>query len=279
LGEKPFGVDRAANEAIQEAADAHPEIVVRCSSEFPFYPGPQRIMQLIDEKRFGKILEVDCGFMHSSDMDPEKPINWKRIVESNGEYGCMGDLGLHVLHLPLRAGWAPRTVSAILSNIARQRKDADGNWVPCRTWDNAILLCEVEHDHSPFPLTAKMQRIAPGEMNTWYLSVKGSEMSARFSTKFPRTLETLVYKRGAAQGWQREDLGFESVYKTITGGIFEFGFTDAMQQMIAAFCEQVIQGNFAAVPFGCATLEETRQMHSILSAALESHKTKQTVAI
>src|SRR5581483_1935874 len=36
LGEKPFGIDLAANEAINRAIAAHPELLVRCSSELPF---------------------------------------------------------------------------------------------------------------------------------------------------------------------------------------------------------------------------------------------------
>ncbi len=279
LGEKPFGIDKAANEAILAAAAAKPELVVRCSSEFPFYPGAQRIVRLINENAFGTIIEVECGFMHSTDMDPEKPINWKRTVEYNGEYGCMGDLGLHVFHIPLRAGWAPKTVSAVLSNIARQRKDSAGKWTPCATWDNAVLLCEVERDGDVFPLTAKMQRIAPGEMNTWYLSVKGAKMSARFSTKNPKLLETLHYERGKAQTWRREDLGYDSVYKAITAGIFEFGFTDAILQMICAFCQQVAKGNATILPFGCASLEESRQTHRIFTAALDAYANKKIVAI
>src|SRR5438093_4785851 len=39
LGEKPFGIDLAANNAINAAISAHPELFVRCSSEFPFFPG------------------------------------------------------------------------------------------------------------------------------------------------------------------------------------------------------------------------------------------------
>src|SRR2546427_11901273 len=36
LGEKPFGIDLRANEAILAASQRRPELVVRCSSEFPF---------------------------------------------------------------------------------------------------------------------------------------------------------------------------------------------------------------------------------------------------
>ena len=42
---------------------------------------------------------------YSSDIDPNKVINWKRMEAVNGAYGCMGDLGMHVLHVPLRLGW------------------------------------------------------------------------------------------------------------------------------------------------------------------------------
>ena len=56
----------------------------------------------------GQIIEANTGFLHSSDLDPSKPINWKRMTEFNGEYGVLGDLGLHALHVPYRAGWRPR---------------------------------------------------------------------------------------------------------------------------------------------------------------------------
>ena len=47
LGEKPFGIDKAANAHILACVRAHPEVLVRCSSEFPFFPGAQKLLQLI----------------------------------------------------------------------------------------------------------------------------------------------------------------------------------------------------------------------------------------
>ena len=47
LGEKPFGIDLAANGAIGAEIAAHPELLVRCSSELPFYPGGQRVWRWI----------------------------------------------------------------------------------------------------------------------------------------------------------------------------------------------------------------------------------------
>ena len=272
LGEKPFGIDQAANDQILAAIHAHPQLLVRCSSEFPFFPGAQKLLQFIREERFGGILEVQAGFLHSSDLDPTKPINWKRQNATNGEYGCMGDLGMHVLHIPLRAGWFPNNVRALLSKIVTERPGRDGKMVPCETWDNAILACEVLSRGQHFPMLLEIKRIAPGETNTWYLRVLGTAFSAEFSTRYPKTLRTMAYTPGGTQAWQSQDLGSESAYSTITGSIFEFGFSDSILQMWAAFCDELAHPGSMRQPFYCVTPEETRQSHRILTAALDSNR-------
>lgn len=279
LGEKPFGIDQAANTRILAAVYAHPDVLVRGSSEFPFFPGAQKMVQFIREERFGTILEVQAGFLHSSDLDPNKPINWKRQVALNGEYGCMGDLGMHALHIPLRAGWFPNNVRALLSKIITERPGPDGTKVPCETWDNALLACEVHSGRQHFPMVLEMKRMAPGETNTWYLRVLGTAFSAEFSTKYPKTLRTMAYTPGGAQAWQSQDLGSVSAYPTITGNIFEFGFADSILQMWAAFCDELAHSDGMRQPFYCVTPEETKQSHCILTAALTSHQQTQVVQL
>jgi predicted dehydrogenase len=279
LGEKPFGIDQAANARILSSVRAHPKVLVRCSSEFPFFPGAQKIVQFMREERFGTILEVQAGFLHSSDLDQNKPMNWKRRIATNGEYGCMGDLGMHVLHIPLRAGWHPDNVRALLTKVFTERPGHDGTMVPCETWDNAVLACEVSLGKQHFPMVLEIKRIAPGETNTWYLRVLGTDFSAEFSTKYPKTLRTLAYTPGGAQAWQSQDLGSESAYPTITGNIFEFGFSDSILQMWAAFCDELAHPGGMRQPFYCVTPEETEQSHRILTAALESNRQAQVVRL
>jgi predicted dehydrogenase len=280
LGEKPFGIDRAANDAILACIAAHPGVFVRCSSEFPFFPAVQRIGQMIEANGFGRIIEVNAGFLHSSDLDPSKPLNWKRIVRLNGQYGCMGDLGMHVCHVPFRAGWIPQTVRAVLSNIVPQRPDGHGGIAPCETWDNATLLCDTADPTTGerFPMILKTQRIAPGEKDTWYLEVLGTRAAARFSTKNPKRLELLNYS-GGEQVWGQIDVGYETPFKTITGGIFEFGFCDAILQMWAAFLHELEHGRPPAQFAGCVTPEETALSHRLFTAALESQRTATAIAI
>jgi predicted dehydrogenase len=268
MGEKPFGIDREANENILAAVAQAPKLLVRCCSEFPYFPAAQRLIGWIGERRFGRILEVRAGFHHSSDMDVSKPINWKRMVETNGEYGCMGDLGIHTQHIPFRAGWLPGTVYAALSKIVSERPDGKGGMVPCRTWDNAALSCTVEHDGYRFPMLLETKRLAPGATNTWFIEVYGLQASARFSTAEPKSF-WYCENRGKEQAWSRLDLGYTSAVPAVTGGIFEFGFPDAIQQMWAVFLQELDGGQPA---FGCFTPEETRLSHALQTAALASHR-------
>ncbi|MBN1542389.1 Gfo/Idh/MocA family oxidoreductase [candidate division KSB1 bacterium] len=281
MGEKPFGIDRTANERILESLHRNPHCFVRCTSEFPFFPAVQRLCDTLQAGRLGRIIEVNAGFKHSSDLDPNKPINWKRRIETNGKYGCMGDLGMHVCHVPFRAGWQIENVRALLSNIVKERPDSDGNRVPCETWDNAVLLCEARQEaDSPdtFPLTLKMQRIAPGEKNSWYLEILGTRGGARFSTKNPKRLELLDYA-GGEQSWQSFDMGHETAYTTHTGAIFEFGFSDSILQMWAAYLAEY-SGEKPLKKFAtCVTPAETALSHILFTAALQSHQAKQTAIL
>ena len=270
LGEKPFGIDADANRQIQESILAHPDCLVRCSSEMPFFPGAQKLINFVRAGDFGDIIEVEAAFLHSSDLNPGKPINWKRMVDTNGAYGCMGDLGMHVLHVPLRLGWKPSRVSAALVNRFATRLDSQGNTVPCETWDNATILGHVDDDKGGFPMVLKTWRIAPGHSNTWSIRVLGTKKSAYFSTKNPRQWQFMTYAGGAGV-WSVEDLGFESLFPAITGGIFEFGFADAIQQMWAAFVDELAGGN--ANGFGCVSPQEAADHHGILSAALKAGTT------
>lgn len=47
LGEKPFGIDLDANEQITEVIAAHPNVMVRCSSELPFFPAGLQLFRLL----------------------------------------------------------------------------------------------------------------------------------------------------------------------------------------------------------------------------------------
>jgi predicted dehydrogenase len=274
LAEKPYGIDLPAAEKIA-AAGSRNQRFVRCSSEFPFMPGAQKVIQFLREKQYGKALEIRVGFHHSSDLDPLKPINWKRQVKTCGEIGVMGDLGMHTIHIPFRFGWRPIRVYAQLQKIIKERPDGRGGMAICDTWDNAILNTEVEIEGMDVPMRIETKRLAPTETNTWYIEVLGTDAGIRFSTKEPKTLWR--YRRSEDQGWVRVDLGSQSIFPTITGAIFETGFNDCFQQMWAAYLAE--REGTLGDRFGCVTPAEAVLSHRLFNAALESQRTKSVVAL
>lgn len=274
LAEKPFGIDLAAARRIRGEATRLGRFV-RVSSEFPFLPGAQRAFRLAKEGALGRILEIRAAFLHSSDLDPAKPVNWKRQAKFCGLAGVMNDLGLHVAHLPLRLGWKPSLVYAQLQKIYDTRPDGKGGVAPCDTWDNASLHTNVIIDDQAVPLTLEMKRMAPTETNTWIFEVMGTDRGVRYSTKEPKTL--WCYHRDQEQWWSKTDLGFSTPFKTITGGIFEPGFPDILMQMWAAFLAE--RAGVLGDHFGCATPDEAIAHHEIWEAALKSHQTEKVVRL
>ena len=276
IGEKPFGVDLEAMKEIKAAMDENPNVFVRCASEFPFYPAAQQMVKWYREGAFGQIIEAKFTIKHSSDMDLNKPINWKRVKSANGEYGCMGDLGIHTQHMPFRLGFEPKDVSAYLANIAKQRPDKDGNMVPCETWDNAILMCRtVNEQGDEFPMQLEMKRMAPGCTNTVEYEIYGINMSAKFTSDDPNAV-CYTQAVGREQAWARLVIGQKTQFPVITGSIFEFGFSDSLLQMFAAFVSE-LRG--LPCSFGCFRPEEALRSHELLTAALESFETKRIVEL
>jgi len=202
------------------------------------------------------------------------------MVEFNGEYGVMGDLGMHVCQVPLRAGWIPKNVRAILGDIIKERPNGKGQLVACRTWDNATLLCEALDPvtSETFPWSIKTQRIAPGQKNNWYVEIIGTKAAVSWSTTHADTLKLMEYN-GREQNWHHIQMGHETAYKTITGQIFQFGFTDAILQMWGAFLHELSHGKPAGRFSGCVTPDEVVRSHWLFTAALESQRRAATVAV
>ena len=89
----------------------------------------------------------------------------------------------------------------------------------------------------------------------------------------------LLEYRGGEQTWQQVDMGYEAAFKTITGGIFEFGFGDAILQMWASYVYELTKGQPLKRFAGCVTPEETALSHQLFTAALASQRQSQVVSL
>lgn len=275
--EKPFGIDREANLKIYEEAAKHPELLVRCASQMIYFPGARAVLDWFRRAQYGRILQIKVGFKHESDINPLKPINWKRQKALNGEYGVLGDLAPHSLLLPLRAGVVPDTVYSILSNIITQRPDGAGGMTPCDTWDNAILLmnAHMQGEDYSFPMVLEAARIAPGSPNDWYIEVYGSEASIRFSLSDTNNIY-YAERDGGSQRWVKQEIGYQPFYPTITGGLAAFGFGDSLLQMWAAYLDELAGGETTE---HCMTPDEALLCHGVLDGALRAHASGEAVPV
>ena len=85
--------------------------------------------------------------------------------------------------------------------------------------------------------------------------------------------------RGGEQAWQTIDMGHEMAYRSLTGGIFEAGFSDSILQMWAAYLYELENGAPISRFAGCVKPTETAASHELFTAALESHRTRSVVAL
>ncbi len=270
LAEKPFGIDLGAAERIADSIDTS-GVFVRVSSEMPFFPGALRTYDIARSGALGEIIEARSAFLHSSDIDRNKPINWKRRQETCGAIGVMGDLGLHVAHVPLRLGYQPSSIYALLENIVTERPSNAGSsdMVRCDTWDNALITMRgrVTGAERAFPMIWETKRIAPGNMNTWIFEAQGMDGGVRFSTRTPAYFERFR-RNGGEQIWEQVQPGNVSAWPMVSGAIFEFGFADALLQMWASYLAE--RAGELGDRFATATVDEVVTSHRVFDAAARS---------
>jgi len=83
--------------------------------------------------------------------------------------------------------------------------------------------------------------------------------------------------RRGEQVWEEVEAGSQSAFDSITGAIFETGFSDAILQMWGAYFAE--RSGLLGGRFGCARPEEAVTSHEIWSAALQSAATGSAIEV
>jgi hypothetical protein len=121
------------------------------------------------------------------------------------------------------------------------------------------------------------KRMDPGCTDNWFFEIYGMDCSAKFTSLNPNVFTYLV-PWGKEQAWADINIGYKPMIPTITGPIFEFGFTDAILQMWAAYMTE-LENKGKDLFFSCFTPEETVLSHQVYTAALESHRTGKVIGL
>jgi hypothetical protein len=90
---------------------------------------------------------------------------------------------MRACHVPLRLGWHPERLFARLQKGYPQRPDGRSGIAVCDTWDNALRNCWTRIGEQEVPMRLEMKRMAPGETNTLFIEVLGTESGVRYSTE------------------------------------------------------------------------------------------------
>ena len=181
FAEKPFGIDLAAARRIAAAVRAHGPLRAVQLGVSVLSRRAARGRRLAKSGKLGRVLEVVSGFHHSSDLDATKPANWKRSAATCGEIGVLGDLGMHACHLPLRLGWKPQVaLRAAAKGLSRSAPTAKAAWPRATPGTTRMLHYWIDIDGQEVPMRLEMKRLAPGETNTWFIEVLGTEGGVRY---------------------------------------------------------------------------------------------------
>ena len=95
--------------------------------------------------------------------------------ETCSEIGVLGDIGMHVCHVPLRLGWLPTGLFAQLQKGYPERPNGKGGKAACDTGDNALLHTWTIIEGEQVSMRLEMKRMAPGATNTWFLEGLGTD--------------------------------------------------------------------------------------------------------
>ena len=222
--------------------------------EFAFFPAVQRIAGMIESNAWGRIIELSTGL--PSQQQGPRPGQTGQL-EANGRVQRplrrAGRSGHARLPVAAAHRLRPRNVRAILSKIVAERPDGKGSRAPLHHLGQRHLALRGRRPRRPAVLPLDLEdpadRAGPEEQ-----LATGDPGHAGLRPLVQRqadVLEVLEYS-GGEQVWGQVQMGYETPFPTVTGGIFQFGFSDAILQMWAAFLFELAHGRPLRRFVGCA---------------------------
>jgi predicted dehydrogenase len=153
--------------------------------EFRFCPALQHASRLIREGRLGEVHAFRASYFRSSYTDPEKPLRWKALAESNG--GVLNDYASHLIDLVLWLTETPKAVAAEMRTFIKRRPPAKGSseLADVETDDHTTVLCALPGGGIG---TLEAGRLIHGATNDMGLDIYGSRASIRWTLMDPNYL-------------------------------------------------------------------------------------------
>jgi len=186
--DKPLALDlEQAEEIVRVEAGAEAAGIHRTrqmTQNYRFVPAVMRAKQLIDEGRIGQVYTFCFRYLHSSNIDPNRPIAWRMKKETAGG-GALVDLGEHVIDLVRHLIGEVKRVSAHTLTMIPERPDGKGGIAQVDTDDAAFVIAEMANGAVG---TLEASKLATGSNDELIIDIRGSKGALLFNLMEPNWL-------------------------------------------------------------------------------------------
>jgi len=170
-------------------------------------PAVRLVRDLIEQGVMGRIYSFRGRYLQEGGDDPNRPWSW-RSDRSQGGYGAIGDIGVHIIDLARFLVGEIRSISALTQTFVRERplSDRPGEYAPVTTDD--VFVSAVAFENGALG-TIEASKVATGRKNQNTFEINGANASVVFDLE--RLNELQVYmKEGTPESLQ----GFSTVSVT-----------------------------------------------------------------
>lgn len=154
--------------------------------QYRFFPATLRAKQLIEEGFLGRIFHYRGGYIHSSNIDPMKPLHWKSD-KSQGGGGSLFDMGAHTLDMMTHLVGEIEDINVLCETFIKERPQKEtGQMAPVDTDDVALML--LRHANGAIG-TLEATKLATGICDELRFEIHGEKGAIRFNLMDPNWLE------------------------------------------------------------------------------------------
>ena len=182
--DKPLATSYEEAKEIVSLLDRY-DLVTQMALQYRFFPATMRAREIIQEGRIGKIMSFRACYLHSSAINPKKPLGWKQDKKFGGG-GVLFDLGSHVLDIIYYLLGEYSSVFAKTEIVYRQRPDRNGNMVDVEADDIAFLILRMKDGGIG---TIEASKVATGVNDELRFEIHGDRGAIRFNLMEPNWLE------------------------------------------------------------------------------------------